>query len=80
MAPLLSRSIAKIASMRCTVSLGSGVLRRSASSKNLRGLWLQQAASDFRRRSEKLAPDQFAPGLEDLKQAVAGCGSRSTKD
>ena len=43
--PLISRSIAKIASIRRTASSASGALATSASTKNLRRPWLQHAAS-----------------------------------
>src|SRR5258708_32285010 len=66
--PLISRSIAKTSSMRRTAPTASGDLPRSASTKNLRRPWLQQAASVI---GDRAGP---APGIVEIAKAGISIG------
>src|SRR5712671_6256583 len=54
--PWISRSTAKISSMRRTASIASGACLRSASTKNLRRPWVQHAASVMGRGLRRASP------------------------
>jgi hypothetical protein len=82
-APLISRSTAKISSMRRTASIASGTCLKSASTKNLRRPWPQHAAFSDRAGSSlglvEIIEASIRIGLQGVSPAGRDAGAAARR-